>query len=158
MTTSYDITLAELPEQHAAVVRGHLTTEQIPDFLGGAFGEAAGAAAAQGLSLAGPPVARYSVPDEGRFDIEAGFPLSGAVDAVGRVQPSTLTGGTVARTTHVGSYDSVAEAYQAVDTFLTDNGYEPSGAPWECYLDEPEVENPRTEVIFPCRPVRPHED
>jgi hypothetical protein len=158
MTRTYDITLADLQEQHAAVVRGHVATEQIPDFLGGAFGEAAGAAAAQGLTLTGPPFARYSVPDEGRFDIEAGFPVSGAVTAVGRVEPRTLPGGTAARTMHVGAYDAVGAAYEAVQTYLTDNGYEPSGAPWECYLDDPEVESPRTEVVLPCRPARPHED
>ena len=99
-----------------------------------------------------------SLPDEGQFDIEAGFPLSGAVTAVGRVEPCTLPGGTAARTTHVGAYDAVAAAYEAAHTYLTDNGYEPSGAPWECYLDDPEVESPRTEVVLPCRPVQPRED
>jgi hypothetical protein len=27
--------------------------------------------------------------------------------------------------------------------------------PWECYLDDPEVPAPRTEVFMPCRPLRP---
>jgi hypothetical protein len=30
---------------------------------------------------------------------------------------------------------------------------EACGAPWESYLDGPEVAEPRTEVVVPCRPV-----
>lgn len=158
MTRTYEVTLADLQEQHVALVRGHVSVDEIPDFLGGAFGETAGAAAAQGLGITGAPFARYSFPEEGVFDIEAGFPVSGAVRAGGRVEAGTLPGGTVARTLHVGPYDAVAEAYDAVESYLTDNGYEPAGAAWECYLDDPEVDNPRTEVFMPCRPVRPRED
>jgi effector-binding domain-containing protein len=78
------------------------------------------------------------------------------VTAAGRVEPAVLPGGTVARTLHVGSYDTVAAAYEATESYLTDNGYEPSGPAWECYLDEPDVPQPRTEVFMPCRPVKPH--
>lgn len=31
-----------------------------------------------------------------------------------------------------------------------------AGAPWECYLDGPEVPEPRTGVFIPCVPARPH--
>ena len=158
MTRTYDITLADLQEQHAVVVRGHVSTEEIAEFLGGAFGETAGAATAQGLAFTGAPFARYRFTDDGRFAIEAGFPVSRPVTPSGRVEATTLPGGTTARTMHVGSYDAVAAAYEAMHTYLTENGYEVTAAPWECYLDDPEVANPRTEVFMPCRPVRPRED
>jgi effector-binding domain-containing protein len=158
MTRTFDITLADLQEQHVALVRGHITMDQIAGFLGGAFGEVAAGAAAQGLTITGAPFGRYRFTDDGSFAVEAGFPVSGVVAAAGRVEPGILPGGTVARTLHVGSYDGVAAAYEATEAYLTDNGYEPAGAPWECYLDDPEVPNPRTEVFMPCRPVRPTAD
>ena len=66
-----------------------------------------------------------------------------------------MPGGRVATTLHVGDYAGVGSAYDAASQFLTDEGYEVAGAPWECYLDDPEVPEPRTEVFMPCRPLRP---
>lgn len=155
MNTTYEIQIADLQEQHVALVRGHVSVEQIPAFLGAAYSEVPGVAARQGLALTGAPYGRYRFDADGTLQIEAGFPVSGVVTAEGRVEPGTLPGGTVARTMHVGPYDGVAAAYDAARSYLTDNGFEPAGEAWECYLDEPEVANPRTEVFLPCRPVKP---
>lgn len=83
---------------------------------------------------------------------EIGFPCSGAVEPSGRVEPSDLPAGPTARTTHVGPYEGVGAAYEAAIAWLAGQGYEVSGAPWECYLDGPEVPEPRTEVLVPCSP------
>jgi effector-binding domain-containing protein len=155
MTKTYAVHLADLQEQHTAVVHGRLTMDRIADFLGGAFGEVMGVAAAQGLHPTGAPFGRYRLVGEDQIEIEAGFPLSGVVTATGRVEPATLPGGRVATTLHVGDYADVGAAYDAAQRFLTDEGYEVSGDPWECYLDEPDVAQPRTEVFMPCRPLRP---
>jgi effector-binding domain-containing protein len=155
MTTTYEIQLADLQEQHVALVRGHIPVTEIPGFLGGAFAEVPAVAARQGLRLTGMPYGRYRFAPDGTLDVEAGFPVSGIVTAAGRVEPGVLPGGTVARTLHVGSYDTVAAAYEATESYLTENGYEPVGPAWECYLDEPDVKEPRTEVFMPCRPVKP---
>jgi effector-binding domain-containing protein len=146
----YAVTLEQRPEQPAAVVRGHVTVEELPAFLGGAFGEVAAALGAQHLVPAGPPFGRYRLVDGG-FDVEAGFPSSGPVSAAGRVEPAELPGGPVATTMHVGSYDDVGAAYQAVTDWVEAAGYVVVGDPWECYLDGPEVPEPRTTVCFPCR-------
>ena len=44
---------------------------------------------------------------------------------------------------------------EEIARLLTDEGYELSGAPWESYLDDPTVAEPRTEVFMPCRRLRP---
>jgi effector-binding domain-containing protein len=156
MTRTYEIQFAELQQRPAALVRGHIRVEQIPAFLGGAFSEVPGTAARQGLRLTGAPFGRYRFAPDGTLDVEAGFPVSGAITPTGRVEAAgVLPGGTVARTVHVGSYDTVADAYEAAESYLTDNGYEPRGQAWECYLDEPDVAQPRTEVFLPCRKVEP---
>lgn len=165
MTTTYEVRMADLQEQHAGVVCGRVTMDRIADFLGGAFSEVMQVVAAQGLHPTGPPFARYRFLEAGaqamgdggpkELDIEAGFPVSGTLTGAGRVEAAALPGGHVATTLHVGSYDDLGAAYDAAQQFLTDEGYEVAGAPWECYLDEPEVAEPRTEVFMPCRPVRP---
>ena len=155
MTRTYEIQIADLQEQHVALVRGHISVEQIPEFLGGAYSEVPGVAAQQGLRLTGAPFGRYRFSPDGTLNVEAGFPVSGVVSADGRVEPGVLPGGTVARTLHVGGYDTVADAYEAVESYLTDNGYAPVSPAWECYLDDPDVPQPRTEVFLPCRAVKP---
>ena len=153
---TYEVHFADLQEQHVALVRGHISPEQIPEFLGAAFGEVASVAGHQGLTLMGPPFARYRFADDGSIHAEAGFPVNTVVSPDGRVEPDTLPGGTVARTLHVGPYDQVAAAYEAAGGFVVENGYEATGLAWECYLDEPEEAMPRTEVFLPCRPLTPH--
>ena len=148
---SYEVTLADLPEQRTAVVCGHAdTSDGIADFLGGAYGEVMGLVERQHLQPAGMPFGRYRITADG-FDIEAGIGVEGDLRPEGRVEASTLPGGRTARTVHVGAYSGVAAAYEAVAGWLKDNGYVSTDAPWECYLDEPSVPKPRTEVFFPCR-------
>lgn len=147
---TYTVTRAELPEQHVAVVRGRVAHDGIGPFLGQAFGSVMEALSASGAAPAGMPFARYRAADGGDWEIEAGFPVDVPVAATGDVVPSTLPGGQAARVLHRGPYDQVAGAYEAAERWVVENGLRPSDAPWECYLDEPEVEEPRTEVFLPC--------
>lgn len=156
---TYTVQFADLQAQDAAVVRKHVAgAAELPEFLGAAFGEVAQAVAAQGLSVEGAPFGRYVPTGDGGFDVEVGFPVSGSVKPSGRVEPDRLPVGRVARTLHVGSYDTVAAAYEAARSFVVDNGCEVTDTPWEAYLDAPDVPQPRTEVFMPCREVRPRED
>jgi effector-binding domain-containing protein len=166
MTTTYEVRMADLQEQRTAVMHGRLTMDHIAEFLGTAFSEVMRVAAGQGLHPTGAPFGRYRFLTEPgspgasgggpvELEVEAGFPVSGALTAADRVEPGTLPGGHVATTMHVGDYADVGAAYDAAQQFLTDEGYEVAGAPWECYLDEPGVAAPRTEVFMPCRPLRP---
>ena len=124
---------------------------EIPTFLAAAYSKVPAALAQQGLQLSGPPYARYQFETDGTVDVEAGFPICGAMTRSGDVGPGTLPGGHVLTTLHVGAYDEVGAAYGALETYLINNGYEPAGAAWECYLDGPDVAEPRTRVYQPAR-------
>ena len=59
-------------------------------------------------------------------------------------------GGAKAKTMHVGPYQEMAAAYEALTQFIKDQGREPSGVAYEYYLDPPEVpdgENPHSNCI-----------
>ncbi len=151
----YDVELTDLQEQGAATVHGHVPPAEIADFLGGAFDEVAKVALAQGVQVTGPPFARYGAVATETWEVEAGFPVGGQVTPEGRVEPSTLLGGSTARALHRGDYSDLGAAYAAVESWMFQHGYATRGAPWESYLDDPQVEQPRTEVCFPCHPVAP---
>lgn len=151
----YETQFVDLQAQHVAVVCGHVAPDELPEFLGSAFGEVIRVLDKQGLHPTGAPFGRYLPTDDGGFDVEVGFPCSDVVKPEGRVEASELPGGRVARTLHVGAYGEVAAAYEAAISWLTDEGCVVRGAPWECYLDGPEVPEPRTEVFIPCTTAHP---
>ena len=152
----YETQFVDLQAQHTAVVRGHVKVEEIQEFLGPAFGEVINVIDKQGLHPTGAPFGKYRpVEGGGEFDVEVGFPCSDVVEPAGRVEPAELPGGRVARTLHVGAYGDVGAAYEATFSWLTDEGCVTAGEPWECYLDGPEVPEPRTEVFVPCETAHP---
>ena len=143
------IQVSERGEEFAAVVRGHATEVELPAFLGGAFGEVIEELRKQGVAVTGPPFGRYWPAGEG-FEVEAGFPAAGSVAPAGRVVPSVLPAGAVATTVHEGGYAGLGQSYSEVEQWLPAHGYAATDAPWESYLDGPEVPEPRTRISFPC--------
>lgn len=150
----YETQFVDLQAQPTGAVKGHVTIEALPEFLGAAFGEVIAVLDQQGLHPTGAPYGKYRPTDDG-FDVEVGFPSSDVVKPEGRVEASELPGGRVARTMHVGAYGDVGAAYEAAMSWLVDEGCVAAGEPWECYLDGPEVQNPRTEVFIPCEAAHP---
>lgn len=146
------IEITERTAQPAAVVRGHVATDGIAAFVGGAFGEVAELLEREHGDVAGPPFARYHRTPDG-FDVEAGFPAAGPFEPAGRVQRDDLPAGPTAMVMNVGSYEGIAAAYEALMAWVTEHGYVPDGDPWESYLDGPEVPEPRTLISVPCRPA-----
>lgn len=147
---THDVVLEQLATRPTAVVHGHVTEAEIPDFLSGTFAEVMQALGQQGLAPAGPPFGCYVRRDDG-FDVEAGFPTTRAVTPAGRVEAGELPGGPTAQVLHEGDYSTVAAAYQAVTEWVTAHGYTATAPPWESYLDGPEVAEPRTVICLPCR-------
>lgn len=151
MTMTYQIVPADLQEQQVACLHARVPQGGIAAFLAAAFSKVPEEVAQRGLRPVGPPYARYSFQDDGSIDVEAGFPVSATMTRTGDVEPGTLPGGHVVTTVHVGAYDRVGDAYDALETYLVNNGYEPVGAAWESYLDDPDVPEPRTKVYLPAK-------
>ena len=158
---AYDIHTVEIESQHAAVVSETCSMDGVGAFLGRAFDQVLGVLARAAVPVDGKPFARYDMVEGGfRRDgeaapvgllrVEAGFPCPADLDLDGDVHTITLPGGTAAVTTHVGAYSDVAAAYQAIEQWFATSGHRPTGAPWETYLDGPEVPQPRTTVTWPC--------
>jgi effector-binding domain-containing protein len=144
--------IERLEAQPAAVIRAHVAVDGIPAFLAGAYGEVIDVLAAQRLEVSGPPFARYAMSDRG-FDVEAGFPTIAPVVPTGRVEAGELPGGPALVVLHRGGYDDIEAEVRAGREWLAANRWTATGAPWEAYLDGPEVAVPRTLVYLPCRPV-----
>jgi len=148
------VELIDLHPQTAAVVHAYVPLGGIEDFLGSAFAEIMTELDEQDLTPAGPPFARWE-PQANGFDAEAGFPSTGPVTPAGRVQPHVLPGGMAATAVHRGDYAGVGATYSMLYGWLAGHGYVPTAQPWECYLDEPDVPEPRTQIYVPCANAQP---
>jgi effector-binding domain-containing protein len=144
-----EVTLVELPARRAAVVRIEGAATDLPRLMGGAFEATAAAIGAAGAEFAGPPFARYHAFGAG-ITADAGFPFVGELEPSGDVVIVELPAGRAVTTRHVGSYDTIAAAWDRANAWMRDHGLVPTGAPWEGYLTGPEDPGPPvTEIVFP---------
>lgn len=154
---TYEMSEIELVETPTAVVRGTLTVAQMGPWLGQAYGAVAAYLTEQGAGPTGMPYARYHPLGDDRFDVEAGFPASREVVGVGQVVASRLPGGTAVQTWHIGPYDELQAAYDAVEQWLREHRRARAGDAWEIYYsnpdEEPDPSGWRTEVVQPYRPA-----
>jgi effector-binding domain-containing protein len=148
---SYEIQIRQLERQDTAFVRATCRWDEIGAVLSGIFAEVTAQISASGAQPTGGAFGRYT-PGETEVGIEAGFTIATPIVSAGRVEAGELPGGEAAVCLHVGPYDAVAAAYEAIETWIREQGREASGAAWEVYLTGPEVQPPRTEVVFPLRP------
>jgi effector-binding domain-containing protein len=144
--------IERLAAQPAAVIRAHVAVDGIPAFLARAYIEVIGVLEAQGVQVVGPPFARYGMSDRG-FDVEAGFPTDESIVPIGRVEAGELPGGPALVVLHRGVHDDIEGEVRTGQEWLAANRWTATGAPWESYLDGPEVAEPRTLVYLPCRPA-----
>jgi effector-binding domain-containing protein len=150
---TYEIETRTVDDVQTAAVFDTVAVADLPAFFATAFAEVAAYLTRWGAGPAGAPYARCHLLREGWFEIEAGFPAITPVAGEGRVEPSQLPAGTVAVTTHVGPYDTVGSAYEALFAWIASHGGRPTGDPWEIYFSPPGTDPAatRTEIQVPYR-------
>ncbi len=154
---SYAISVREMDETPALVMRRAVRPEDLGDALADMLPAVFVFAQQAGLALAGAPFVRYTAMDEDGFTIEAGLPLEETADGGGegerQIHPTTLPGGKAAMTVHRGPYQELGGAHQALERWLEANELEATGPRWESYINDPEeVGDPAeylTEVFVP---------
>jgi effector-binding domain-containing protein len=151
----YEIQERTLVEQPTMVIRGKIKLEDIPTFLSRTQHLVDSQIRAGGAHVVGEPFARYRSldPEYREFEVEAGVPVVMAVAGHGGVEASCLPGGPAAVTVHTGPYERMEPAYEALNTWLDDHGFQAEGPAWEVYhtdLDEhPDPATWRTEIVQP---------
>ncbi len=100
---------------------------------------------------AGAPFVAYYNMDMANLDIDIGFPVNGSLPAKGSIQSSKLPAGRIATCEYTGPYPEMAGAYDELNQFIKENGYEPTGVVYEFYLNEPGAVPPeelKTRIVF----------
>ncbi|GGK68176.1 GyrI-like domain-containing protein [Ornithinimicrobium pekingense] len=93
-----------------------------------------------------------SMPSE-TIDVEAGFTTAAPATDEGDVVVSSLPGGDVARLTHLGPYDTLAESWERLGRWVAEQGRRPGRGVWEVYVSEPTPDSDpatlRTDIYWP---------
>src|SRR5690606_31659672 len=154
MTITYQVTDRVLPEQDTAVVRGEMPVHEMAIWLAEAYRDVVEYLVRTNVTPSGPPFARFTFLND-TVAVEAGFPVPHEVAGDGAVEPSRLPGGPAAVTVHIGRYEELDKAYEAVNRWLAEHGRAQAGPHWEVYHTDPNAEpDPtawRTEVVVPYR-------
>jgi effector-binding domain-containing protein len=152
---TYEIQSQPRQEQPTAVAQTALDVADIGPWLTATYGSVFNFLATHDSLPVGPPFARYQQLGGGRFQVEAGFPVAQAIQGEGDVIASVLPGGLVATTLHIGPYEAMEPAYEAVASWVDQQGGERTGDPWEVYFsdpqEEPDPDTWKTEVVQPYR-------
>ena len=175
---AYDVVEKELAAQPVLVVRRRVKRSEIGATIAEVLPHIFQYAQQHGLALAGHPFTRYLDIGAGLLTIEPGIRVVGRQTDAPREAPAgeglsaeeiaqfassasgtasvveeTLPGGPVATTVHAGPYESLSDAYAALETWMASNRRAAAGPPWESYITDP-AEHPdpqdwRTEVSWP---------
>jgi effector-binding domain-containing protein len=126
----YEVRLAEVEARPTAVVAATTTWPEFPALWGQLLGEVWGCLRAGGINGGCRNIMLYrdQVPN-----VEVGVLLDRPCPLTGRVTASALPAGTVAMTTHRGSFGELGAAYEALGRWCATHGYPDSGARWEVY-------------------------
>jgi hypothetical protein len=152
--------IREEPARRTAVVHGAVPASALPEFVREALPAAWEAMTGAGFAPGGPPFSRYFSFAPESVEVEAGVTIADApgppmraFEGSGNVQPGELPAGQVAVGWHIGPYETIAETYDALMTWIADEGREPGGAMWEVYWsdpgEEPDPSKWRTEILVP---------
>lgn len=154
---TYSVVKKEIAPQPVLVVRRRVPRTAIAATIGEVLPHVFVYAQQHGIALAGLPFTRYVEMSLGLVTMEPGMRIAGAAPTGlpkdEQVIADALPGGPAASTVHTGPYETLPDAYAAIQQWMEQQGLTPAGAPWECYLTDP-AENPdpnqwKTEVFWP---------
>ena len=151
---SYEIERKDFDEIPFLYSRRRVVQAELGEAMGEMFPAALQYAMQRGLEFALPPTARYVDMSPGGMTLEAGLPLTTAVEPEDdSLTCGVLAGGAAAVTVHKGPYDTISEAHVAMEKWFAEQGLEPGGPPIEIYVTDPgEVPDPAewlTEIRWP---------
>ncbi len=151
-----DVMIITTRPRQLAVAMNQGTAADIAPIVRLAFGTVADHLTRMGRRPEGPAIARYTLRDDGSFDIAAGYAVDGPVEADGVVEPLHLPAAEVATTTFVGTFPDLPLGYDRLRAGVTELGRQlDEAAPvWEEYPDPTTpAEEARVDIFWPLLPA-----
>lgn len=133
----YLIDTHQLEPQAIISIRDRRRMDELPRFIQAAIPELFGRLGSLQITPSGPPFVIYHEFGAQDIDAEVSLPIGEPVDPDGTIESRVLPAMTVARTLHVGPYETLGDAYSALRNWITSRGFEIAGPVQERYLNGP---------------------
>jgi len=146
----YPCEIAEQVKQPTLTVRARTSVENISLALGAAYGEIFGYLGELQVQPAGMPFTIFYNLDMQDLDIEIGVAVARPLPEKGTMHAGELPAGKIAACLYTGPYSECGPAYEELQRFIQEQGYEASGIAMEYYLNGPETppEELQTRIVF----------
>jgi len=147
----------ELVEQQARptlVVRTRAAVGRLPQVLGPAWGQVMASAGKAGAIPSDAPFVAYHNMEMQDLDLEIGFTFARPLEGEGDVRAGEIPAGKTVQCLHVGPYDQVGAAHEALEAWIAEHGLQHAGPAYEFYLNDPQEVQPdqlQTRVVLPVR-------
>ncbi|MEM9491743.1 MAG: GyrI-like domain-containing protein [Myxococcota bacterium] len=152
----YAIEQLILTEQPALSIRDQAAPVDLQSRLTALIPRLVAHAMANQVEVAGPPFVRYHARSDTMIDFEAGIPVLVPGDGTDDIRPVALPAGPAIATVHVGRYEELPGAHQALAAWADSAGRKRAGPPWEVFMTNPLVERDparwQTKVFLPLAP------
>jgi len=129
--------IVERTAQPVACIRLACKPGEISKALAIALPEVMAHINAVGGKMAGAPYSRYHAITADSIDLEAGIPISKPIEERGRVKSGELPGGRTVTGWHIGPYEQLKAAHEALAAFVAASKATARGGPYEVYWTDP---------------------
>jgi effector-binding domain-containing protein len=127
---AYLVEINQVQPQIIAAIRLRATIPELPTVIPPACGEVWQFVRSAGIPNPGRNIAVYL---DMVMNIEVGVEVGQHFSGTDRIICSSTPGGLTATTVHIGPYNRLGEAYDAVHKWCADNKREIAGPAWEVY-------------------------
>ena len=154
---TYEVRMKHSPTQPILYIRAAASLSEMDATMPAALEELYGQLERIGVRSAGPAFCAYPYPEvnAGDFAADACVPLDTPVQGEGRIQAGELPAGPIVYTVHVGPYEELPLAFEAVLSWIYEHGHDITGPLREIYRVGPgsgqAPDGYVTEVAWPIR-------
>lgn len=150
----YRVELKEREAQSVLSIRRTTAVGKLPEEIGKAYGSIIQYLNEIGEQPVEAAFTAYYNMDMENLDVEMGFPVAKQLEGRGEIKTGEIPAGKYAECMYKGPYAEMVPAYDAMNKWLGENGFEAAGISYEFYYNSP-AEVPESElltkILFPLK-------
>ena len=146
MDYDYEIEVIETEAQPVLSIREITSVEDLPEEVGTAYQAILNHMNLMGEEPSDMPFIAYYNMDMDNLDVEIGFPTSRELAGIHDIDVSEIPAGLKVVCMYQGPYNEMKPVYEAMNEWIEENEYEPTGVIYEFYYNSPE-EVPESELL-----------
>jgi effector-binding domain-containing protein len=145
--------IKNISPQYVLFLKGKSSVQNIGQDMGAMYGKLYDYMGTKTINPVGPPIALYFSEPGPEWEIGVAVPVTEGTGGQGAIEATTLPGGKMVSTMHIGPYEKLHESWNALSDWIKKNKYNPAGPGREVYLLGPSQETDpvkfETELLWP---------